>query len=155
MSRQPTSEQVVVIGLGYVGLTLSAYLAQKGMHVHGVEIRGFILDRLKKYQAFFLEKNLDAMLADAIKGGFFSFSDKIPVSTNPRIFIITVGTPLDAELKPNLDFIKSAAKQVAHSLSNEDLVIPRSTVKLGVTNEIVRDILGQSNKKFGLAFCPE
>jgi UDP-N-acetyl-D-mannosaminuronic acid dehydrogenase len=155
MSRQPTSEQVVVIGLGYVGLTLSAYLAQKGMHVHGVEIRGFILDRLKKYQAFFLEKNLDAMLADAIKGGFFSFSDKIPVSTNPRIFIITVGTPLDAELKPNLDFIKSAAKQVAHSLSNEDLVILRSTVKLGVTNEIVRDILGQSNKKFGLAFCPE
>ena len=39
--------QVVVLGLGYVGLTLGAYLSELGFQVHGVEIRDLVLDSLK------------------------------------------------------------------------------------------------------------
>jgi UDP-N-acetyl-D-mannosaminuronic acid dehydrogenase len=148
-------EEIVVVGLGYVGLTLSAYLAQIGMKVHGVEIRTKILSQLKNYKAFFLEKNLDEVLEAVIKNGRFTFSETIPNSKAKRIFLITVGTPLDEHKLPNFNFIESAAQEVSDKLNDQDFVILRSTVKIGVTNQIVRKILNNSNKKYGLAFCPE
>lgn len=155
MVNQSDKEEVIVIGLGYVGLTLSAYLASIGMSVHGVEVRDAVLSDLGKHKAFFLEENLDEMLDIVIKNKLFSFSKSIPNSKNQRTFIITVGTPLTENQMPNLDFIIRAATEVANILNDNDLVILRSTVKLGVTNSIVRPILNSSNKRFGLAFCPE
>jgi len=155
MVNQSDKEEVVVIGLGYVGLTLSAYLASIGITVHGVEIRDTVLSDLEKHQAFFLEENLDNILSTVIKNQKFSFSKSIPFSKSKRTFIITVGTPLTENLLPNLDYITRAATEVAKAINDDDLVILRSTVKLGVTNAIVRPILNSSNKKFGLAFCPE
>jgi UDP-N-acetyl-D-mannosaminuronic acid dehydrogenase len=155
MAGKPEDKQVIVVGLGYVGLTLSAYLANIGIGVHGVEVRDSILSSLKNHRAFFLEENLDATLDKVISNNKFSFSKLIPFSECNRTFIITVGTPLTATNQPNLDFIKKAATEVAHSIINGDLVILRSTVKLGVTNNVVRNILNSANKKFHLAFCPE
>ena len=58
MTRQLEDQQVIVVGLGYVGLTLSAYLANIGMSVHGVEVRDSVLSSLKNHRAFFVEENL-------------------------------------------------------------------------------------------------
>ena len=53
-----SDKEVVVIGLGYVGLTLAVYLANVGILVHGVEISSKVLSYLGSHRAFFLEKNL-------------------------------------------------------------------------------------------------
>jgi UDP-N-acetyl-D-mannosaminuronate dehydrogenase len=45
---------VVVVGLGYVGLTLSAHLANIGFSVHGVEIRDSVLESLNQRKSFFV-----------------------------------------------------------------------------------------------------
>lgn len=148
-------DEVIVIGLGYVGLTLSAFLANLGIKVHGVEIKKTILSSLENHKAFFLEENLDDILEVVIKNKKFTFSNSIPASQNQRTFIITVGTPLTEYSTPNLIFIESAAREVANKINDGDFVILRSTVKLGTTNEVVRKILDSSNKKYGLAFCPE
>ena len=155
MSTQAENEEVVVVGLGYVGLTLSAHLAHIGMNVYGVEIRDLVLSNLNKKRSFFLEENLDDILNEVIENKKFSFGVSIPKKTGSRIFIITVGTPLTENLTPNLDFIKKASTEVANAINDLDLVILRSTVKLGVTNQVVRKILESSNKEFSLAFCPE
>jgi len=155
MNTQAENEEVVVVGLGYVGLTLAAHLASIGMNVYGVEIRDLVLSNLKENRSFFLEENLDKVLTKVIKNNKFSFGESIPQKTGQRVFIITVGTPLTENFKPNLDFIKRASSEVANAINDFDLVILRSTVRLGVTNQIVRGILESSNKKFSLAFCPE
>ena len=155
VDQEGTDKEVVVIGLGYVGLTLAVYLANVGILVHGVEISSKVLSYLDSHRAFFLEKNLDEMLDKVIRNRTFSFSSIIPNVQKQRVFIITVGTPLANDLTPNLEFIKRAATEVAKSLNDGDLVILRSTVKLGVTNSVVREILDSSNKVFSLAFCPE
>ena len=155
MVKRLYREEVVVVGLGYVGLTLSAYLANIGMSVHGVEIRETVLSCLDRRSAFFVEENLNNVLNIVIENRKFSYSKSIPRVKKERIFIITVGTPLTKDLKPNLAFIKRASNEVAAALNDGDLVILRSTVKLGVTNKIVRRILDRSHKKFSLAFCPE
>jgi UDP-N-acetyl-D-mannosaminuronate dehydrogenase len=74
MTSQLEDKQVIVVGLGYVGLTLSAYLANIGIGVHGVEVRDSILSSLKNHRAFFLEENLDATLDKVISNNKFSFS---------------------------------------------------------------------------------
>lgn len=47
-------KKVCVIGLGYVGLTLSASLLECGFEVSGIEIRKNVLDLLKKKKKSFL-----------------------------------------------------------------------------------------------------
>ena len=147
--------QVVVLGLGYVGLTLGAYLSELGFQVHGVEIRDLVLESLQKKKAFFWEPKLDDLLARNIDKGKFSFSKAIPNSSEKRVFIITVGTPIDGAKNALLDSIINVSKQVASAMNDGDMVILRSTVKLNTTRSVVAPILELSGKSFDLAFCPE
>ena len=64
MSTQAENEEVVVVGLGYVGLTLAAHLASIGMNVYGVEIRNLVLSNLRENRSFFLEENLDVIFVN-------------------------------------------------------------------------------------------
>lgn len=147
--------QVVILGLGYVGLTLGAYLSELGFQVHGVEIRDLVLDSLKEKKAFFWEPKLDDLLSRNIERGTFTFSSEIPKSSGKRVFIITVGTPITGEKKAILDSIINVSEQVASAMSDGDMVILRSTVKLNTTRSVVAPILEKSGKSFDLAFCPE
>ena len=133
--------KVVIIGLGYVGLTLAAHMARSGFKVHGVEIRDEVLEPLTNGRAFFLEPGLDSLLGKVITEGVFTFSKDIPASDEGRIFIITVGTPLRVDGTANTDFIRRVSESVANHLRDEDFVILRSTVKLGTTNTVVKPIL--------------
>ncbi len=149
------TNEVVVLGLGYVGLTLSAHMAKSGFRVHGVEIRDEVLKPLAESRAFFLEQGLDSLLSKVLSDGTFTFSREIPCSKENRIFIITVGTPLRADGKANLEYIMRVTESVAAKLIDGDFVILRSTVKLGTTNQVVKPILDKAKKKYGLSFCPE
>jgi UDP-N-acetyl-D-mannosaminuronic acid dehydrogenase len=148
-------KDVVVMGLGYVGLTLGAYLSELGFKVHGVEIRDLVLNALESRKSFFWEPGLDDLLFHNIENGNFSFSRVIPNVESNRVFVITVGTPIDKQKKAILDSIVNVSNQVSHAMNNGDMVILRSTVKLNTTNTIVAPILKKSGKDFDLAFCPE
>jgi len=78
---------VVVMGLGYVGLTLGAYLSELGFKVHGVEIRDLVLDALESRKSFFFEPGLDELLSRNIQNGNFSFSRSIPKVEENRVFV--------------------------------------------------------------------
>jgi nucleotide sugar dehydrogenase len=138
-----------------VGLTLAAHLARSGFKVHGVEVREFILAELAKGKAFFLEEGLDPLLKTVIENGSFSFYNQIPFSDRSRIFVITVGTPLNSDGSANMDFIKRVSEEVRINLRENDFVILRSTVKIGTTRDVVKPILDNANVNYGLAFCPE
>lgn len=148
-------DQVVIIGLGYVGLTLAVSLADSGFNVHGVEKNPRIRSELVYDRATFLENGLNDLIFKLKKNGKFTFSDEIPISKNKRFFIITVGTPIDSAFKPDLNSISIAASEISKTINDGDFVILRSTVKIGTTNAIVKTILDSSGKRYGLAFCPE
>jgi len=155
LSKEFEDSQVVVLGLGYVCLTLGSYLSELGFQVHGVEIRDLVLSSLKEKKAFFWEPKLDDLLARNIDRGTFTFSTEIPKSSGRRVFIITVGTPIDGAKKAIIESIVSVSEQVASEMNNGDMVILRSTVKLNTTRSVVAPILEKSGKSFDLAFCPE
>lgn len=146
---------VCVMGLGYVGLTLAVAMADIGFEVVGVEIRGSVLDSLAKGKAHFYEPGLDKKLQKVMKSGNLKLSEDIPKSWQGSVFIVTVGTPLDAEGRSRIDMIENVSRQVATKLKSNDLVIMRSTVKLGVTSKVVMPILESAQFEYDLAFCPE
>jgi nucleotide sugar dehydrogenase len=79
----------------------------------------------------------------------------VPSGCGARVYIITVGTPLNGLGRVRLDMIDAVAREVARELTDGDLVILRSTVKLGTTRKIVAPILDRAGVRYDIAFCPE
>lgn len=156
--RMPPSfndRHVCVVGLGYVGLTLAVAMADSGFLVEGVEIRPDVLAKLKEMEPHFSEPRLKDKLARAMKKGALKVSAEMTAGGKSTVFIITVGTPLAGDGKVQLGFIERAAQQVASVLKDGDLVILRSTVKVGTARKIVTPILAATGKTFEIAVCPE
>lgn len=147
--------KVCVLGLGYVGLTLAVVMADVGFHVLGVEIRDTVLDSLAHGKAHFHEPGLEERLQRVIRTGHFRCVREIPADWDGSVFIITVGTPLGTNGRARLDMIENVSREVALNLKDGDMVIMRSTVKLGTTRKIVTPILNGPNRQYDFAFCPE
>ena len=148
-------QQVCVIGLGYVGLTLAVVMADVGFQVLGVEIRDEVCNALASGMAHFSEPGLEQRLQRVIRSGHFKFAKRIPFDVGCAVYIITVGTPLSADGKARMDMVQNVAREVALHLREGDLVIMRSTMKLGTTRSVVMPLLEAAGKQFDLAFCPE
>lgn len=58
---------VVIIGLGYVGLTLSVALARRGVQAYGIEKRPDVVEKTNAGVPHFAEVGLQAALADVVK----------------------------------------------------------------------------------------
>ena len=147
--------RIVVAGLGYVGLTLAVAMSEVGFRVHGVEVRDEVLEKLDKKLPHFKEPGLDERLKLVIERGRFSFSKTLAEPCSASVFIITVGTPIDAERRVRLDMIQNATQQIASVIEEDALVILRSTVKVGTARDVVAPILDQTGKRYELAVCPE
>lgn len=148
------NKKICVVGLGYVGLTLSIVLAERSFEVYGVEASKSILEQLDNCRPHFHEKNLDILLKRFLNRNLY-ISGEIP-KHDFGTFIICVGTPLNKETKkPVLDYVINASNEVAKCLSEDALVILRSTIPIGTTRNIVKPILDTSKKDYRLAFCPE
>lgn len=148
-------KNVCVIGLGFVGLTLSLALSKSGFRVYGIEKNKKLLNNLKNSKPNFYEPNLKKTLKENIQNKKLSIHSEIPKTWKGGVFFVTVGTPLGKLNKPRFDMIKKATNQIAKNIKSSDLVILRSTVSVSTSRNIVKPILEKSKKSFLLAFCPE
>ena len=154
-SQWEEHQPVVILGLGYVGLTLSVVMAEMGFRVIGVEIRQEIVDLVNQGIPHFFETQMEQRLKAVIEKGKLAAHREIPKNLDARNYIITVGTPLLEDKSIRLDMIDHAAKEIAECMPDDSLVVMRSTVKVGTTRNVVCPIMKETGKKFHLAFCPE
>lgn len=151
------SEKTGVIGLGYVGLTLSLALSKRGCYVKGSESNKEVREQLKKGKPHFFEKDLKKFLKDSLNSKNFKIVDHIDEACDN--YILCVGSPLNNEKKPNLKIVENAANELAGYLKNDPLVIIRSTVPIGTTEQKIIPILekkgGKCGKDFSLVYAPE
>lgn len=150
-----SDRNVCILGLGYVGLTLAAAMADIGFRVYGIEVRDDVLEKLRRGEPHFHEPGLADLLKRNIAAGRLVISKHIPKDAAARVFIITVGTPLTAEGRVRMDMIENVSREVREHLKQGDMVIMRSTVRLGTTRNVVIPVLNQANVAYDIAFCPE
>lgn len=155
-------QKICVVGLGYVGLTLTGVLLDSGNTVIGLEINENILNSLREGKSHFHEPGLNEILRKHIDEGHFTFfnpNDKTDLSSCSS-FIITVGTPLLANSEePNLEYIKSSLKIISKYINEDKLIVLRSTVIVGLTEEMVIPFLTKEldipKEKINIVFAPE
>ncbi|MEM9496071.1 MAG: nucleotide sugar dehydrogenase [Pseudomonadota bacterium] len=146
---------VGIVGLGYVGLTLATALADVGMRVIGVEKRADVVDLTNRGKPHFSENGLEELLSYVVEEGALTAAGAFAPDDHCDVYVITVGTPLDADGKARLDYIQAATREVAANMKDGALVILRSTVKIGAARNVVAPILAETGKQFQIAMCPE
>ena len=154
---QPTSriEKIAVIGLGRVGLPFAVSLFNAGFDVRGIDANAEWVKRLNTERSFpFHEPGFD----DIPQGDRWTVTDSYAELDDVDAFIVTVGTPLDVNLVPNLSPIKNVLGALTGELRKGKLLIFRSTLGLGVTKAIAKRIERSGACKSGvpnIAYCPE
>lgn len=146
--------RIGVIGMGYVGLTLTAAMARKGYEVHGVEIQPAVLDSLSRGQPHIFEPGIAEVFEDLFGERIFVAAElpQDPVDAA----IICVSTPVDpATHTPYLKNLALAAEQIAERCSPETLVVVRSTVPVGTSREVVLPPLADAWGSAHLVMAPE
>ncbi|MFI5908201.1 nucleotide sugar dehydrogenase [Dactylosporangium sp. NPDC051541] len=130
------SRTVGVIGMGYVGLTLTAALARKGYVVHGVDVQPAVLRALAAGRPHIFEPGVAEAFAEHINRSIFVDS-ALPAGTVDAT-VICVSTPVDEHTRrPNLTNLAAAARLVGQSCTAETLVVVRSTVPVGASRAVV------------------
>ena len=155
LSDSYKDSRVCIIGLGYVGLTLAVAMTDVGFEVSGVEINPTVLQTLGEGRAHFSEIGLDSKLAEQIETKRFTFSDTIDPKSGSSVYIVTVGTPIGPDKRTRFAAIVGVIEAIAAVMKDGDMVVLRSTVRIGTTREIVKPILDRTGLSYDLAFCPE
>ena len=131
---------ICVIGLGYVGLTMAVTLAENKFTVFAIEKNREILGKLKNGEPHFHEKGLAELIIKNKDKNLYLF-EKIPAGVKIDAFVISVATPIDKITKmPKIDYIKNAVNEILPHLKEEQLVILRSTVPVGTTRKVILPI---------------
>jgi len=148
---------LVVIGLGYVGLPLVREACRAGLRVGGLDRDPRVVTGLKAGHSHIddvTDDDVDHMLAT----GFRPSLDET-VLDGARTAVICVPTPLSHDGGPDLTAVRGAAETVARHLQPGMLVILESTTYPGTTDEVLRPILETTGlaagRDFHLAFSPE
>lgn len=150
--------KICVLGLGYVGLTLSTILADVGFNVVGVDINKKTIEMLQNGKPHIHEPGLEFMLRKHINKRLVATSE-IPHDKEIHTYIICVATPVDTNKKPITTYVERAITEVSKHLKKGDLVVLRSTVPLGTTSFVKNIIDKEQSLKVGedihLVFAPE
>lgn len=148
---------VVILGLGYVGLPLAQEATRAGLSVLGLDVKPSIVDALNASRSH-IDDLSDEDVSEMIRGGFRATTDEAQIS-NARTAVICVPTPLSQDGGPDLLAVEAAVRSVARNLRRGMLVVLESTSYPGTTDEVVRPILEESGLTAGvdfhLAFSPE
>ena len=147
--------QVVVLGLGYIGLPTAALIAQQGIKVLGVDIDKKIIDTINEKKIHIVEPELDKIVKKSIESGY------LKVASTPHqgnVYIIVVPTPFKKKNEPDISFIEFATKSIIPLLKKNDLYIIESTSPIGTTEKMANFIFlkrPELKDNLFMAYCPE
>jgi UDP-N-acetyl-D-galactosamine dehydrogenase len=151
-----STDRIVVVGLGYVGLPLAVALARR-FDVTGLDIDSERVEQLKQGLDRTNEVAPEKLAASPLK-----------LTSDPEgcrgadMYIVTVPTPVDADNKPDLGPVIGATHSVAALIDPErrPVIVYESTVYPGVTEEICGPLIEQVSglargRDFFLGYSPE
>lgn len=132
-------DQLVVVGLGYVGLTLALAASSAGISVVGVDSDFEKIECLNRKRTYISEPGIENLLEEFIESNFFPRNTLFEIVRSPGQswnFILCVPTPLTSDLSLDTSYIKQAVNEIIPYFQIGDSVITRSTVPIGTTREV-------------------
>ena len=159
---------IVVIGMGYVGIPAAALLADvPGHNVIGIQRRsrrsGWKIDWINSGKNPFEgdEPGMDELISRVVVDKkTFRLTDDFAVCKDADVILIDVQTPTNTERIPEYLSLRTVSAQAANFLQPGTLVVIESTVAPGTTEHVVKPILEEGSglragTDFFLAFSYE
>jgi len=147
--------KIAVIGLGFVGLSLTSVLASKGNNVVGIDIDVEQCKKIRNGVSPFFEPYLEKTLRIGLKKKLTISSDFSLIKDCNMIFV-TVGTPQKSNGAIDLSMIRKAVETIGRVLAKSKknpIILIKSTVIPGTMQNVILPILEKkSNKKAGRDF---
>lgn len=158
--RHPTvHKRVAIVGFGYIGVCIGAVLAEKRYQVVGIDTRPEVVDRTTRGEVEVKEPGLGDLLRDAVGRGSLTATTDYSEIAGCDVIVVTVGTPLNENMEPDMRQIVAACTEVERHLQPQQIVILKSTLPPYATERTLRPILEAggltAGEDFYLAFCPE
>ncbi len=151
--------KLVMVGTGYVGLVTGACFAEFGYQTICVDKDNNRIKQLKLGKCPFYEPGMDNLLNKHLNSTkLLSFSSSLSESMKDAdIIFITVGTPSRRlEDDADLSYVWSVAEEISKEIKSYCLVVTKSTVPVGTSEEIKKIILKNvSSENFDVVSNPE
>jgi GDP-mannose 6-dehydrogenase len=148
VSGAADSQQIAVLGLGYVGCVTAACLAHIGHRVAGVDRDHFKVDTVRAGRAPFFEPGLEELVRDGVAAGRLTASVSLHEALKDAdVALICVGTPSEKNGNLDLGQLRRVAQEIAESLQGRTkplVVAVRSTVYPGTCEDVVLAQMGGS-----------
>ncbi len=150
--------EVVVMGIGYVGLPLALEFARAGFHVTGYDPSREKVAEITAGRSYVKDVPA-AALAPFVKEGRLTATTDAACLAQADAVIVCVPTPLNKTKDPDVSHILAATDAIAAHLHAGMVVVLESTTYPGTTREIVAPKLTTGGLELGkdvfLAFSPE
>ena len=131
---------VNVIGLGYIGLPTALMLASHGVAVVGTDYNRELVATLNAGRTTFKEDGLDALFADAVKGGIRFTTEYQTTDT----YIVSVPTPYDKfSKKVDACYVVAAVRTILGICPKGATIVVESTVSPGTIDKFVRPVIAE------------
>ena len=152
------AQDVLVIGLGYVGLPLAVQAARAGFRVTGYDTRAEIAGGLMAGRSH-VDDVSDDEVATMGAQGFRATTEEAEIGPQD-VIVICVPTPLSVADGPDLSAVRAATATAGRLLRPGTMVSLESTTYPGTTEEVVRPLLEKASGLsaglgFSLVFSPE
>lgn len=142
--------KIAIIGLGFVGLSFASVLGHKSIPTIGIDSDTKKISKIQSRKPPFFEPKLEQIMNSALKKSLKVSSDINLAIRNSDLIFVTVGTPQSKTGFIDLKMLKSAIKQIGNALKNtknKPIIIIKSTVIPGTTENIVKPILEKNSHK--------
>lgn len=146
---------IAVIGLGYVGLPLAVAFGRK-RPVVGFDINAARIAELGAGK----DRTLELSGEELASARHLRFSSNAEDLRACRVFIVTVPTPIDKAMRPDLRHLREASRLIGQVMQRGAVVIYESTVYPGATEEVCVPVLEEAsglvfNRDFHCGYSPE
>jgi len=134
--------RVVVVGQGYVGLTIAVDAAANGCTVIGFDLNPELVANLNAGKSH-IEGISNSHLSQLIASQSYTATSDPILIDGSEVIVIAVPTPLDGDRNPDLSYVHSAADLIAHHVKSPALIVNESTSYPGtLRKEIAARITG-------------
>lgn len=148
------AEIAIVGGAGHVGLPLALSFAEAGKRVLVHDLNARALGEIAAGRMPFTEAGGAALLKKALARRRLSFTGDAADLPPSGAVIVTIGTPVDEFLNPDHKVIRGCVDGLMPHLTDDHLLVLRSTVYPGTTDWLHR-YLRAAGKRTLVACCPE
>lgn len=127
--------KIAVIGSGYVGLTTGACFAEMGNTVISVDKDETKINLLKEGKVPIYEPGLEEMIHRNMAANRLKFTVELKQAVEEsQIIFIAVGTPPGEDGSADLQYVISAAEEIAAEINEPKIIVNKSTVPIGTAD---------------------